>query len=56
MAIDGEIDANETKLWNYTAELCELPLLSIEEATEIMNIKFDEDGNIPESFLQFFSE
>lgn len=56
MAIDGEIDANETKLWNYTAELCELPLLSIEEATEIMNIKFGEDGNIPESFLQFFSE
>ena len=56
IAIDGELNTDEIKLWNYTAELCELPCLSLEEATEIMNIKFGEDGNIPESFLQFFSE
>ena len=56
MAIDGELNADEIKLWNYTAELCELPRLSLEEATEIMNIKFDGNGNIPESFIQFFTE
>ena len=33
-----------------------LPRLSLEEATEIMNIKFDGNGNIPESFIQFFTE
>ena len=56
IAIDGELNTDEIKLWNYTAELCELPRLSLEEATEIMNIKFDGNGNIPESFIQFFTE
>ena len=36
MAIDGDIDDNEMKLWSFVSMACKLPEMNIREAIEIM--------------------
>ena len=36
VAVDGDIDDSEIKLWSLISALCDLPTMSIREATKIM--------------------
>lgn len=44
MAIDGNIDESEQKLWSFVSNLCSFPSITVKDVLDIMNIQIH--GNV----------